>query len=71
MTCPFCGEEMKEGFLYGSKDGAFSFSEEVPGVFTNARKAKGFIEITHIKASERIHLNASVCEKCRKLIATY
>lgn len=71
MICPFCGFEMKEGFLYGSKDGAFSFSEEVPGVFTNAKKAKGFIPVTEIEGGKRIQLKASICEQCRKVIADY
>jgi hypothetical protein len=71
MNCPYCGAEMKEGFLYGSKDGAFSFSEEVPGVFTNAKTAKGYIAITGLKAGKRTNIKAAVCEKCRKLIASY
>lgn len=40
MTCPNCGKEMRMGYLFGSKDGSFSFADEVPGVFENAKKAK-------------------------------
>ena len=29
--CPKCGKEMRKGYLFGSKDGAFSFANEVPG----------------------------------------
>ena len=49
MKCPHCGKEMKEGYLFTSKDGAFSFAEEVPGVFTNASKAPGFVKITQLQ----------------------
>lgn len=30
MKCPKCGAEMKTGYLFGSKDGAISFANEVP-----------------------------------------
>lgn len=71
MNCPYCNKEMKEGYLFSSKDGAFSFADEVPGVFTNAKKAKGFIEITKLEASHRVQMNGFVCEDCRKVICDY
>ena len=37
MKCPKCGKEMRTGYLFTSKDGAFSFANEVPGVFENAK----------------------------------
>ena len=36
MKCSKCGKEMRKGYLFCSKDGAFSFANEVPGVFQNA-----------------------------------
>lgn len=36
MMCPECGKEMRKGYLFASKDGAFSFAAKVPGVFENA-----------------------------------
>ena len=39
MKCPECGKEMRNGYLFCSKDGAFSFANEVPGVFTDAKTA--------------------------------
>jgi len=56
MICPKCNKEMRKGYLFSSKDGAFSFADEVPGVFTNARTAKGFVEIKAEvrKAKEKI-----------------
>lgn len=71
MKCPFCGEEMTEGYLYSSKDGAFSFSKEVPGVFQNAGKQEGYIKITDLKAGHRIRIKATICEKCKKVIFDY
>ena len=44
MKCSKCGKEMRKGYLFCSKDGAFSFANEVPGVFQNAKKADGFVE---------------------------
>ena len=46
MKCSNCGKEMRKGYLFSSKDGAFSFANEVPGVFENAKNADGFVEIT-------------------------
>ena len=56
---------MKKGFLFTSKDGAFSFANEVPGMLHNAKKAEGFIEITPVKANHRVHIEAYCCEACR------
>ena len=51
MKCPECGKEMREGYLFCSKDGAFSFANEVPGVFENAKNANGFVKITRKQSS--------------------
>ncbi len=71
MKCPKCGNEMRNGYLFCSKDGAFSFADRVPGVFENAKKAEGFIKITELKPSHRTHVAASVCEACKTVIFTY
>ena len=42
MMCPKCGKEMEKGWLFSSKDGAFSFANEVPGALENAKNADGF-----------------------------
>ncbi len=65
MNCPICGKEMKEGYLFTTKDGAFSFADEVPGLMTNAKTVEGFVEITPIKAGHRVHIEACCCEACR------
>ena len=53
------------------KDGAFSFADEVPGVFERASKAKGFVEITPLKASRRPNIEAECCEKGRMVAFQY
>ena len=62
MICPKCGKEMRKGYLFASKDGAFSFADEVPGVFEKADKARGFVKITPLKASYRTNIAAECCE---------
>ena len=65
MNCPICGKEMKEGYLFTTKDGAFSFANEVPGITQNARNAEGFIEITSIESFHRVNVKAYCCDTCR------
>lgn len=40
MKCPECGKEMRDGYLFCSKDGAFSFANKVPGVFKMRKMQK-------------------------------
>ena len=65
MNCPKCGKEMREGFLFTTKDGAFSFADEVPSMVKNAKHATGFVQITPIKAGHRVKIEACCCEDCR------
>ena len=65
MKCPECGKEMRDGYLFCSKDGAFSFANKVPGVFENAKNAEGFVKITELKPSHRTRVAASICEECK------
>ena len=53
---------MREGYLFCSKDGAFSFANEVPGVFENAKNADGFVKITDLKALHRTRVTASISD---------
>ena len=71
MKCSKCGKEMRNGYLFCSKDGAFSFANEVPGVFQDAKKADGFVKITEIKPSHRTRIKAFICEDCRTVIFEY
>ena len=56
--CPKCGKEMRKGYLFGSKDGAFSFADEVPGSFENAKNADGFVKLTELKVGGRTSVEA-------------
>ena len=60
MKCPNCGKEMRDGYLFCSKDGAFSFAN-----------ADGFVKITELKPSHRTHIKAAICEACRKVVLDY
>lgn len=71
MMCPKCKEEMKQGYLFASKDGAFSFAEKVPGAFESARNAAGFVQITKLKAGHRTSVAASCCADCRLAVLKY
>lgn len=71
ISCPKCGKEMKKGYLFASKDGAFSFAEKVPGAFENARNAEGFVQITELKAGHRTSVAADCCEDCRMVVLNY
>lgn len=39
MMCPKCGKEMRKGYLFSSKDGAFSFADKVLSALENAKNA--------------------------------
>ena len=49
---------MRKGYLFGSKDGAFSFADEVPGSFENAKNADGFVKLTELKVGGRTSVEA-------------
>ena len=71
MTCPNRNNVMRKGFLFASKDGAFSFADEVPGMLHNAKKAEGYIEITPFEPNRRVSIDAYCCEACRIIQFTY
>ena len=71
MMCPECGKEMRKGYLFASKDGAFSFAAKVPGVFENAGESDGFVRITDIKVGRRTSAEACLCDTCRMLNVRY
>lgn len=71
MTCPKCGKEMKNGYLFSSKDGAFSFANEVPGALEHAKNAAGFVKITGLNAGHRASVKACCCDGCRMVIVSY
>ncbi|MGN1382798.1 MAG: PF20097 family protein [Eubacterium sp.] len=71
MICPKCGREMRKGYLFSSKDGAFSFAGELPGALEPARKAEGYVRITGLKAGGRASVKACCCDVCRMILLTF
>ena len=71
MMCPKCGKEMRKGYLFGSKDGAFSFADEVPDSFENAKNADGFVKLTELKVGGRTSMEACCCVACRLVVISY
>lgn len=45
--------------------------ETVPGVFENAKNADGFVEITPLKPSHRVRIQANICKDCRTVVFDY
>ena len=71
MMCPTCGKEMRKGYLFGSKDGAFSFANEVPSALEPAKNADGFVRITGLKSGGRSSVEACCCDACRLILIQY
>ena len=71
MNCPKCGNEMRNGYVFCSKDGAFSFANEVPGAFENAKSTDGFVMLTGLKVGGRTNIAACCCDACRIILIHY
>ena len=71
MLCPKCGKEMRTGYLFSSKDGAFSFANEVPRALENAKNADGFVKLTALKVGGRTSVKAYCCDACRTITIQY
>jgi len=66
-TCAVCGTELERGYLFSTKDGAFSFAHEVPSALANAKSASGFTAVNGLKVGGRTSVPASVCRACGTL----
>lgn len=66
MMCPKCGKEMRKGYLFSSKDGAFSFANEVPDALENA-----IVKLTGLKVGGRTSVEACCCDACRTIMIQY
>ena len=62
---------MRKGYLFGSKDGAFSFANEVPSALELAKNADGFVRITGLKSGGRTSVEACCCDACRMILIQY
>ena len=59
------------GWLFSSKDGAFSFANEVPSALENVKNADGFVKLTRLKVGGRTSVEACRCDVCRMIIISY
>ena len=71
MMCPKCGKEMRNGYLFSSKDGAFSFANEVPSALENAKNANGFVQLSGLKVGGRTSVKAYCCDACKTITIQY
>ncbi len=71
MMCPKCGKEMRNGYLFSSKDGAFSFANEVPSALENAKNTEEFVKLTGLKVGGRTSVEACCCDACRTIMIQY
>ena len=62
---------MEKGWLFSSKDGAFSFASEVPSALENAKNAEGFVKLTRLKVGGRTSAEACCCDACRTIMIQY
>ena len=59
---------MRNGYLFSSKDGAFSFANEVPSALENAKNTEGFVKLTGLKIGG---VEACCCDVCRTIMIQY
>lgn len=71
MKCPKCGRKMRNGYLFSSKEGAFSFASKMPSAFENAKNTDGFVKITGQKVGGRTSVEACCCDECSMLVLQY
>ena len=68
MKCPYCGEEMKKGFLMSSRDITFAIDNPDGNIFRI--KKHGDLELS--KGSGGIpHCEAYQCSSCEKIMIDY
>ena len=62
MKCPFCGDEMRSGYLQSTKP--IYWSEEKPSViiYSDVKISKGFWA--------GCHAPADYCSRCKKIITS-
>ena len=53
---------------YFARFAAFSFADEVPDSFENAKNADGFVKLTELKVGGRTSMEACCCEACRLVV---
>lgn len=68
MKCPYCGEEMVDGYLISSTD--ISFSTDDPEQFFRIKK-RNDLELSTGSGLSIPHCAACHCSRCKKLVIDY
>lgn len=68
MKCPYCGEEMVDGYLISSTD--ISFSTDDPERFFRIKK-RNDLELSTGSGLSIPHCAACHCSRCKKLVIDY
>ena len=82
MQCPYCGEEMEKGAIYGRRDVGLPWypeNERLPAVISENIVAKrnglllgkGGVFPTSTLSVKAAELETYICRKCRKGIFSY
>ena len=75
MQCPFCGNEMEQGFIYGRKDCGLMWlpkDEKLPLTITeNAVKTRNGLILGKRQFPENTRLEFYVCRKCNMGVSKY
>lgn len=69
MKCPYCQEEMIQGYIYGDRyplKWLPTTQKLILGIW-----AKGGVKLGHDGSWSRFRVNASSCSKCQKMIIDY
>lgn len=67
MRCPWCGGEMKRGYLTSGRDAVY-FSEEKPGMVEYLIRGAGWLRLDNEGGSVNTYKTAWHCPACRKLV---
>lgn len=68
MKCPYCGEEMIDGFLISSRD--ITFSNDDPNRTFRIKK-RNDLELTKGSGEAIPHCAACHCSRCKKIVIDY
>ena len=65
MKCPYCGEEMKKGFIQSQR--GIIWSQYKKGLFFNPSKSKGDVAVTYFGLTGT-STDAYLCNSCKKIV---
>lgn len=69
MKCPYCGEEMTDGFLISSRD--ITFSNDDPNRLLRIKK-RNDLELSKGSGGGAVpHCAACHCSRCKKIVIDY